>query len=529
MTRILVFASSLLSLAPISAQLGKETGDMAIATQLIRSSKFRLARQHTDFINALEPQQDHLEGGMKGLAIELDELSSNTLRSPLHQVPPELNQEGKNKHRNLRSSKGFDIDSSASQTDSIESLTDVREHLSQPGTHPLTGASLTPRALQATASPSAASSTNGTHCGCPACTDSVWNSQAPSGAGPLYTCGTRIEWVIGTGSSEIDACSLVTGQFPVECGACSCGGLTEAAAAGNPPGSLTPDFPEYCFPPYDQRVRYTNVWGNFIVEVKENSTACGPGNNFFTSNNVQVSGSDLILQYKQNNGVWSASEVRVVLPQAQMPFNYGIFQFSVQSISVIASNGTVVSNELPPDITLGMFTWDSMENYAVHENWNHEVDIEISRWGNATNKDAQFLIQPDIKGPQWTRFFTGPDGSFDEGGHVYEINWAPDVMSWYSDANGGTSFTYTSQIAQETGTTDYIQCLPANIEIRINLWNYLGPVQPTLESDQYVEVVIDNFSYTPSGVEYAPDGAYCSKNCQCGPTSYCVSGICAAQ
>ena len=45
----------------------------------------------------------------------------------------------------------------------------------------------------------------------------------------------------------------------------------------NPPLQLTDD--KYCFPPYNSRERYTNVFGGgYIVEVKEsNGGWCGPG------------------------------------------------------------------------------------------------------------------------------------------------------------------------------------------------------------------------------------------------------------
>jgi hypothetical protein len=97
--------------------------------------------------------------------------------------------------------------------------------------------------------------------------------------------------------------------------------------------------------------------------------------------------------YKNVNGVWEGSEVRVLLPDSEMPFRYGTFSYSVSSVSVVdTTTNTVVSSVLPDDLVIGLFTWDDTEDYATHENYNHEVDIEISRWNNPTASDVQFLV-----------------------------------------------------------------------------------------------------------------------------------------
>merc|ERR1712038_690140 len=61
---------------------------------------------------------------------------------------------------------------------------------------------------------------------------------------------------------------------------------------------------------------------------------------------------------------------------------------------------------------------------------------------------------------------------------------------------------------------DYVQCLPADVEVRMNLWS------------MYVEVVIDDFSFTKSNEEFIQPGEYCSKHCQCEAMRGCVNGKC---
>ncbi len=47
-----------------------------------------------------------------------------------------------------------------------------------------------------------------------------------------------------------------------------------------------------------------------------------------------------------------------------------------------------------------------------------------------------------------------------------------------------------------------------------------------MSDNQVVEIVIDDFFFTPSNLEYEVDGGYCTKPCQCDVSSMCVSDIC---
>jgi hypothetical protein len=262
------------------------------------------------------------------------------------------------------------------------------------------------------------------------------------------------------------------------------------------------------------------------VEVKESTSPCGPGDNRFSRNTVAVNGNSLTMGYKNVNGVWEGSEVRVLLPDSEMPFGYGTFSFSVSSVSVVdTTTNTVVSSVLPDDLVIGLFTWDDTEDYATHENYNHEVDIEISRWNNPTASDVQFLVQPP-GAPHMYRFFSGASGSsYAPGGHTYKFDWNPGQIDWSSTAGGGKAHSYITN-----GSADFIHCLPADMEIRINVWNSRGAVNPNGYSDKHkVEVTIDNFTFTPSGKTQVPNGGVCSKSCMCASTSSCVSGKCVAK
>eukprot|EP00565_Helicotheca_tamesis_P008526 CAMPEP_0185725130 /NCGR_PEP_ID=MMETSP1171-20130828/1449_1 /TAXON_ID=374046 /ORGANISM="Helicotheca tamensis, Strain CCMP826" /LENGTH=572 /DNA_ID=CAMNT_0028393167 /DNA_START=91 /DNA_END=1809 /DNA_ORIENTATION=- len=391
------------------------------------------------------------------------------------------------------------------------------------------------------------------YCGCYDCAQ-VWDTLAG-----IYTCGARItykESPEGGSLSHSEACAFVSDEFPSICGpAChpsSCDRndclLYEEPFEPDPitippatPNSLALTDSLYCFPEYAQRSRYESAWGSYVIEAKDgNAAACGPGDNYFSSDTVSYDSTsqELTLEYKKIGATWTGSEVRILRTSSPdyngITFPYGTFSFSLKSVSVLDDQSNVLSASLPSDIVLGMFTWDTKEDYSQHENYNHEVDIEVSQWGDPNNADVQFLTQPwDEPGPHFTpRFFSGgTEGTYDQGGHTYEFTWNPNEIIWYTDAGTGTSRVYSTTTARESCNIDYIQCLPSNTEVRINLWNMgsgndgLRPDGIASDSDRVV-VVIDNFTFTESSETHVMDGGACSKHCQCSDTSSCLSGFC---
>jgi len=262
------------------------------------------------------------------------------------------------------------------------------------------------------------------------------------------------------------------------------------------------------------------MWdGGFTVQVKEGNM-CGTGDNRFTPNTVSVpvgSRQDLVLQFKKNGDYWEASEVRIVNPDGST-FKYEDYSFHVNSVKVKDSANIVISNVLPANIVLGLFTWDPTDDYSTNRNYNHEVDIEISKWGDPNNKDVQFLIQPPPGYPQKYSFYSRTDtNTYDQSDQLNSFDWLPNKISWSSTAGGGQTHKYTTEDAVLKGCTDNVQCLPAAVEIRINLWSIGGSTTAPqgLSDTDVVEVIIDNFTHEESSVEFALPGDDCSKHCQC--------------
>ena len=355
------------------------------------------------------------------------------------------------------------------------------------------------------------------YCDCDSCTYEQWRDRPNND----FSCEARVTWLLThlpSVQTQAQACRFAP---------CSSACHPDLCETKN-----NNDDNLYCFPPSQDRVTFRNLWsGNYTVQVKEDTQPCGPGFTRFSRDTVSVNSdlNQLKLRFEYRQGSWMGSEVRVLLPSSTQPyFNYGTFEFSVRSVRVLnaASNYAVLSeNQLPISLVLGMFTWDATEDYATHENWNHEVDIEISKWDNPNNaQDAQFLVQPPGS-PQLYRFATGASGLPQPAPHRYRFTWNPGQIDWSTDAGGGHTHSYTTQDAVQAGQSDYVQCLPAQVEVRLNLWNMHGINTPTgMTTNQVVEVVLDDFVYTPSGLTVVAPGGYCSKNCQC-PTA-CVANRC---
>lgn len=363
-------------------------------------------------------------------------------------------------------------------------------------------------------------------CGCSRCFDSVLALDVNGS-----TCGERINFLLNEKPDEYpteqDACHQVAGvEFPSICGPNCDPDLCDAP--------LTARRSLYCFPEFDRRTRYRNVWGYNTVEVKDGGgLPCGPQNNIFTNNTVKrLSKNEIMLQFKKVGDHWEAAEIRVRLPEDDMPFNYGTFSFAVKTVEVIdTETEKIVYETLPPSLVLSMHTWDATENYAVHENFNHEVDIDISRWDQASGPDAQFAVQPAVPFNTY-HFYTGNNkDDYQEARRTYKFDWRPTEIKFYSDAGetGAETFTYSTKRSIDAGQPDFTQCLPANIEVRINLWNLYGSLPPTglaMKDSYIVAVVIADFNYTASGLESVPDGAACWKDCHCEAGSKCLGNVC---
>jgi hypothetical protein len=112
----------------------------------------------------------------------------------------------------------------------------------------------------------------------------------------------------------------------------------------------------------------------------------------------------LHLRITRRAGQWTSAEVRMT-----RSLGYGAYAFRVQDTS-----------RLDPAATFSMFTFDDLGAEQNHR----EVGVEISRWGDPANKNAQFLIQPYYVAANVYRF-TAPHGRL-----AHTFRWEPGRASF---------------------------------------------------------------------------------------------------
>jgi hypothetical protein len=202
--------------------------------------------------------------------------------------------------------------------------------------------------------------------------------------------------------------------------------------------------------------------------VKSTRQPEGPGPNWFSDDdgNVRVdSEGHLHLRIEHREKRWYCAEV--VCGES---LGHGRYLFQV-------SAGAETINE---NAVLGLFTWDTDPEYA-----NREMDVEISRWGEVANDNAQFVIFPLTVADKCHRFNIEPGSD----GTTHIIDWRQDRISYRSlrgDADGKPIHSW------EYAAPDIHP--PGNENARINLWLYRG-APPS--DGQEIEVVVSRFQFVP--------------------------------
>jgi hypothetical protein len=217
-------------------------------------------------------------------------------------------------------------------------------------------------------------------------------------------------------------------------------------------------------------VRKLRVSG-FDWVVKSSQNRVGPGPNYFSdhSDNVAVDARGrLHLRITQRAGRWYCAEVI-----SERSFGYGTYRFYLES----------AADRLDPRVVLGLFTWSDSPAF------NHrEIDIEISRWGQADNQNGQFVVQPYTNTENIVRFEVPLRLST-----THYFTWKPGSVFCQSlKGHSPVSSTASEIISERLFTTNIPKSGDENA--RINLWLLAG--RPT--SDGETEIIINKFEFLPS-------------------------------
>jgi hypothetical protein len=198
--------------------------------------------------------------------------------------------------------------------------------------------------------------------------------------------------------------------------------------------------------------------------IRDAPSSRGGGNNYDESNAWTDSKGALHLRIAKRSGDWSCAEVTLT-----RSLGYGTYSVMVRDIA-----------QLEPAAVFSIFTWD----YGGDPN-HREMDIEVSRWGDSSNRNAQFVVQPYYVPENATRF-TLPAGVL-----TYSIHWEPGRLT-FRTVRGSEAGSTARPVAEHVFTSGVP--IPGIESMRMNLYIFRGAKEPLRNEN---EVVIEKFEYFP--------------------------------
>ncbi|MEI7900194.1 MAG: hypothetical protein WCK89_08070 [bacterium] len=262
----------------------------------------------------------------------------------------------------------------------------------------------------------------------------------PAFANPLSTVRTNGMWTcdITTGGSDAYATQLAAYLVPTNYSPPLAEGWAQLPTAldSNAVASVR------VTRPFTRRLGFSG----YDWSVKDSrGLRTGPGDNFFSdsTSNVWVDAQGrLHLKICKRDGLWSCAEL-----VSLRSFGYGTYRVFTDS----------PANGIDTNAVLGLFTWSDDAPYAYRE-----IDIEVSRWGNASDTDnAQFVVQP-----------------WNQPGHLVRYRVPPAVT------NATHSFTWHSNRIDFASHTGHYVLPPASNTV-ISQWLFLSTGVPQTGGENF--------------------------------------------
>jgi hypothetical protein len=210
----------------------------------------------------------------------------------------------------------------------------------------------------------------------------------------------------------------------------------------------------------------TLQFSGYEWRVRNAPSSRGDTTNIYDPANASTDASGALhLRVAKQSGKWTCAEVTLT-----RSLGYGTYSFVLRDTS-----------HLEPAVVFAMFTWD----YAGDDQNNREMDIEISRWGDPSSKNAQYEIQPFYVPANVARF-TVPDGAL-----THSFHWEPGRVSFRTARGSVTDSEYDviSEHVFKSGVPS-----PGVESVRMALYVY-GKTDNPVQHDG--EVVIEKFEYLP--------------------------------
>jgi hypothetical protein len=245
------------------------------------------------------------------------------------------------------------------------------------------------------------------------------------------------------------------------------GTIANLPAAGGPVSAVatTPGRGAIARPPAK-----TLQFSGYEWEIRQTPSNRG-GDNLYEASNAWVDASGhLHLRIARRGDDWTCGEVSLT-----RSLGYGTYSFVVRD-----------TTHMDPAAALSINTWDNLASDQNHR----EFDIEISRWGDPANKDAQYLIQPYYVPANVFRFAQPP------GRLTHAIRWEPGRLSFKTTRPPASTAGAAPADPRVVAARDFASGVPSpgGEQLRLSLYVFR---YAAVALRNETEVVIEKFEYLP--------------------------------
>jgi hypothetical protein len=212
-------------------------------------------------------------------------------------------------------------------------------------------------------------------------------------------------------------------------------------------------------------VSKTLQFSGYEWRIRDAPSSRGGMNNYDANNAFTDSSGALHLRISKRSNDWTCAEVTLT-----RSLGYGTYSFVMRDVS-----------HLDPAAVFTIFTWD----YSGANKNNGEMDVELSRWGDPTIKNAQYVIQPFYI-PENAFRFEVPAGVLTQ-----SFRWEPGHVL-FRTLRGPDPSSKAAPVAEHA----FSSVVPAHVaeSVRMNLYVFRN-TKKALSNE--TEVVVDKFEYLP--------------------------------
>lgn len=209
--------------------------------------------------------------------------------------------------------------------------------------------------------------------------------------------------------------------------------------------------------------RKTLRFAGYEWEVRQSAYSPGGTRNEYSPQNAWVDSDGLLhLRISGRPGHWSSAELLLL-----RSLGYGSYRFVIR-------NGASIEPS-------AVFAMSLLDNAAT----SHEMDVEISKWGETFTRNGQFVIQPYDVAANTVQFDVPP------GTATFMWRWSPNTAAMRAFA--GVSRVWDAPHLRDHVFTSSIPSAETE-SVRMNLYVFDGNRNPLKRGS---EVTIEAFEYLP--------------------------------